>query len=72
MKHTNFNVAWKRDPMFHSWLIEDRTPFICQITNYTYSASKRNFKCKICLSSLELGNMGRGSSIGKALQVRET
>ena len=57
MKHTNFNVAWKRDPMFQSWLMED-------------TASKRNFKCIICQSSLELGNMGRGALVKHCKSVK--
>ena len=46
MKRTHFNVAWKIDTMFQSWLLED-------------PASKHNFKCKVCQSTLELGNMGK-------------
>ena len=46
MKRTHFNVAWKIDTMFQSWLLED-------------PASKHNFKCKVCQSILELGNMGK-------------
>ena len=46
MKFTNFIILWKKDPMFQSWLLED-------------PASKHNFKCKVCQSTLELGNMGK-------------
>ena len=46
MKRTHFNVAWKIDTMFQSWLLED-------------PASKHNFKFKVCQSTLDLGNIGK-------------
>ena len=58
MKPTNFNVAWKRDPMFQLWLMED-------------TVSKRNFKCIICQSSLELGNMGKGALVKHRKSVKQ-
>ena len=48
MKATNFNVIWKKDPLFQSCLLPD-------------PMSKHNFRCKVCQSTLELGNMGRGA-----------
>ena len=50
MKATNFNVIWKKDPLFQSWLLPD-------------PMSKHNFRCKVCQSTLELGNMGRGALV---------
>ena len=43
--------------MFHSWLME-------------HTAGKRNFKCIICQSSLELGNMGRGALVKHCKSVK--
>ena len=57
IKYTNFNVVWKKDPMFQSWLLED-------------PASKRNFKCKVCQSTLELGNMGKGAVVKHSKSVK--
>ena len=48
MKYTNFNLSWKSDPLFESWLLED-------------PKSKHSFKCNVCHSTLDLGNMGRGA-----------
>ena len=50
MKFTNFNVIWKTDPLFESWLLAD-------------PKSKHSFKCKICQCTLDLGNMGRGALV---------
>ena len=36
--------------MFQSWLLSD-------------PMSKGNFRCKVCQSTLELGNMGRGALV---------
>ena len=48
MKYTRFNLSWKSDPLFESWLLED-------------PKSKHSFKCNVCQSTLDLGNMGRGA-----------
>ena len=50
MKLTNFNIVWKKDPLFQAWLLPDPT-------------TKHNFRCKLCQASLELGNMGRGALV---------
>ena len=50
MKYTNFNLNWKTDPLFESWLLAD-------------PKSKHSFKCKVCQSTLDLGNMGRGALV---------
>ena len=50
MKYTNFTIVWKKDTMFQSCLLED-------------PASKLNFKCKVCQSTLVLGNMGKGAVV---------
>ena len=52
MKATNFNIIWKKYPLFQSWLLPDPDPM-----------SKHNFRCKVCQSTLELGNMGRGALV---------
>ena len=46
MKYTNFNLNWKTDPLFESWLLAD-------------PKSMHSFKYKVCQSALDLGNMGR-------------
>ena len=57
MKYKNFNIVWKMDPMSQSWLLED-------------PASKQNFKCKVCQSTLELGNMGKGAVVMQSKSVK--
>ena len=47
---TNFNVTWQKDPLFESWLLADPN-------------SRHSFKCKVCQSTLDLGNMGRGALV---------
>ena len=47
-KRTNFNVAWKLDPLFKTWVTED-------------PVSKGNFRCSLCHVTLELSNMGRNA-----------
>ena len=45
-KRTNFNPVWLTEESFMTWLVEDET-------------DKHRFKCRICNSSLDLGNMGK-------------
>ena len=49
-KRTNFNVAWKLDPLFKTWVTED-------------PVSKGNFRCSLCHVTLELSNMGRNALV---------
>ena len=50
MIYTYFNLNWKTDLLFESWLLAD-------------TKIKHSFKCKVCQSNLDLGNMGRGALV---------
>lgn len=45
-KYTRFNALWLQDNEFKNWLIKDET-------------SDKSARCKLCLCSFELSNMGR-------------
>ena len=46
MKHPNFNMAWKLDPQFKSWMTKD-------------PVSRGNFRCSICHVTLDIENIGK-------------
>ena len=57
MKYTKFNIVWKKVPTFQLCLLED-------------PASKHNFMCKVCQSTLELGNMGKEAVVKQTRFVK--
>ena len=50
MKCTNFNMAWKSDPQFKSWVTED-------------PVSKGNFRYFLCRLTLDLESMSKNALV---------